>query len=500
MKTTTRNLRIYQNQLSYLLPRPKLSHDQTGLLFFATKSFREVGKLARVILAEQFPECTPRKKYTFAMETILFNIVCSALYKEIHGLDIPAAISTRNGSTFSSILGYRNVQKVISFFEESGYITVTAGYRSEGYSSGIPTKLQATDKFQALLQEYTLTPVKSEGELVSVKEGTLTETDEVVYTRKVLKECNALIKGASLSIDRIVDAENQVDILLSKKGASSDKRVLDMPLVSDFCTYQRTFKWDQQTGGRLYSGIQSIPREERFSLKIDGEETCEYDFSCMHARMLWSQLGLEAPADCYAIEGVDRDVIKTLLLVSLNASSRRKALRVTREMCTEDGHDLSKVKLGKVMDQLLKLHAPIADKFFTGAWKELQYLESKIMLATMEHFQKKGVVCLGVHDSAIVPAQYGKELKTVLEDNYKLIMGVEHTAPVDRKDREGDPDVREREENEEVESYPRTFGYFGSAGCQYSGSYSEREPSSSRRRIPEGRVGILECRFGEQVG
>ena len=426
--------KIYKtNRLAYSLPRPKIDHTNAGdLFFFATKSFREVGKIARDILPRIHPN--PRSKFTYAFEMVLFNLCCSALYKDIYGLEVPVAMSMRNGSRWSKELGYRNLKRIVTWFEDEGYITIIRGWRSAGRTDGVSTKLQATDKLVSLVQEHILEPVKSTTDLVGVKDA---EEDWdscfglVEHTTNILGKLNDLISKSTIKVTKVVDTHSPEELvrhLVSTKGSKNIPRnstTREVELISDVVAYSRIFSGKIGQGGRLISGIQQLPRPERYSLTIDDKPTVEVDFKSMHPSICYALLDIQGPEDNYAIQSVGRDTAKIILLSMLNASNRSSVVKSIRWEAIKNGTPLTAQEILNVQNavsELEEIHAPLSEWFYSSAWKQLQFLESQIMLKVMEHFVNKGVVCLGVHDSAIVPSEYEEELKHVMLKSFREVL------------------------------------------------------------------------------
>ncbi len=71
-----------------------------------------------------------------------------------------------------------------------------------------------------------------------------------------------------------------------------------------------------------------------------------------------------------------------------------------------------------IYDDLLRAHAPIAQFSRKGTTMELQPRESRIALNVMHHFAQKGVPCLCVYDSFLVPAEYEGELRATINRCY----------------------------------------------------------------------------------
>ena len=143
---------------------------------------------------------------------------------------------------------------------------------------------------------------------------------------------------------------------------------------------------DFDKGGRFYGAYyQGMPSKFRKNIYIDGKKTVELDYSGLHIRMLYHQLGLEFNEDPYAIgDGSQRNEYKLVSLISINAQKRGSHIAV-RDALEDAGFDLEQQDLTqvcKMMDDFKARHAPIkefcsrvlASTFKTliaGSWNKL---------------------------------------------------------------------------------------------------------------------------------
>jgi hypothetical protein len=300
----------------------------------------------------------------------------------------------------------------------------------------------ATEKFIALIHAHILEPVSSTTDLVGIKndafEGTVGWEQEINRTESVLGDLNCLLGDTTFSITKalstsvnkeMIDQEmidqEMIDHLVSRKGLKTipnNSVTLEVGLVSDLLKFSRVYSERMGQGGRFFSGVQQLPRAERYSLKIDGKDTVEIDFSSMHPNICYALINVEPPADSYSIPSASEEVAKTLMLTALNAKSRTSVLKSVKWEAIKAGSPLSPEEsklLSKALGELEALHSSISKFFYTSAWKQLQYLESNIMLDIMEHFVSRDIVCLGIHDSVIVESQYEESLKKVMARAFK---------------------------------------------------------------------------------
>ena len=187
---------------------------------------------------------------------------------------------------------------------------------------------------------------------------------------------------------------------------------------------------DFDKGGRFYGPYyQGMPSKFRKNLYIDGKKTVEWDYSGLHIRMLYHQLGLEFNEDPYAIgDGSQRNEYKLVSLISINAKKQGSHIAVRDALKNagfDTAHDLSAIR--KMMDDFKARHTPIQEFLFSGAGIGLQNTDSRIMEKIMMKLHAKGIVALPIHDSAIVEEEHSARLKKNMVQVYEEEMGY---APV----------------------------------------------------------------------
>lgn len=195
-------------------------------------------------------------------------------------------------------------------------------------------------------------------------------------------------------------------------------------------------------GGRLASGWwMNAPEDVRALITINGEPTVELDYSACHPRMLYHELGLEAPKDPYDIPqvaaleredgrktGAYRDVVKWQFQVLINGGSRPDLVPVPDDIELPASADLSGIRR-----LIRERHEPISSAFRSRAGLRLMNAESEIAFAIISTARGKGWLALPVHDAFIVQASRESELRTMMIDEYEARFGQQPT--ITKKDR-----------------------------------------------------------------
>lgn len=177
-------------------------------------------------------------------------------------------------------------------------------------------------------------------------------------------------------------------------------------------------------GGRFYGGWwQTIPKEYRRFITINGRPTIEVDFSEMHPSMLYALHGQQPPENIYELG----------LTNANNPASRRKFIKSFLNALINDErgvHRLSASRaksLGLSHEQLKQLildkHPVIGKALGTDTGLHLQYLDSQIACRVMLELKEQSIVALPVHDSFLVQAEFEPELIATMRSAFTAEMG-----------------------------------------------------------------------------
>lgn len=209
---------------------------------------------------------------------------------------------------------------------------------------------------------------------------------------------------------------------------------------------RRIFNEGFGRGGRFYAeggAWQTLPKQERLRIVIDGEPVVEIDYAAFHPTLLYAELGLPAPTEPYAAPGFSRDLVKIAFNVILNSTGRpgaRYTLAHKRAMAEDiigmenlpdesfDDlfHRLSRIVPGyaqhanrradELIEAILERHASVQHLFFSGVGTQLQRIDSDIAEDVMRMMHRRGIVVLPVHDSFIVAASKADVLEEVMRE------------------------------------------------------------------------------------
>ena len=179
---------------------------------------------------------------------------------------------------------------------------------------------------------------------------------------------------------------------------------------------------DFDKGGRFYGAFyHQLPESVRNCIKINGNDTIEIDYSGMHLRMLYNQLGIDYRKDPYMIgRKRERTKYKFVSLISINAE-KEDAPGAIYDCLKKQGIKYRKGKgsIKKMMDAFKEYHAPVKEFLFTGKGLELQNDDSCIMENILMELHELGITGLPIHDSVIVEKEHADLLeKLMIESKY----------------------------------------------------------------------------------
>lgn len=188
-------------------------------------------------------------------------------------------------------------------------------------------------------------------------------------------------------------------------------------------------------GGRLYGGWwQTIPKDDRRYITINGRPTVEVDFSEIHPTMLYLLNGQSAPERIYDL-GLMRDGDPLYNPEKEPHKTRRKIIKTFVNALINDErqtHKLSKSKakqLGLSHDELkdlvLQKHPVIAQATGSDIGVYLQYLDSEIAVRVLVQLMELGITALPIHDSFCVQEEFVTELIAAMQQAFTAVMNAD---------------------------------------------------------------------------
>lgn len=346
---------------------------------------------------------------------------------------------------------YTRTLYVIDQLVEKGYLFHRAGRHDLGYQSiFIPT--------QKLIDLFADTPIVKKripyaDQIILKNENKkLVDYKDTRYTNRARKfaEKYNLINKPTYTIPTT-----------SSIGGREWTEVVEIPQqktpkTSIDTNLYRVYNINFGQGGRWYGAeYQQFSGDKRSTILADGLPTIELDYSTLHPSMCWALVGRQLDLDPYVLcEDVLTRPLGKLMFMALinsdkglqgakqvfragisNATKRNGRYVKLSEIDNPNKEQLRQManrqlflRLGYSVDELfksaLKVYEPVKKFLYTGYGKKLQKKDGDMAEAIMKYFAKKHQIkILCIHDSFIVPQQYGDELERVMKDTYKKTMG-----------------------------------------------------------------------------
>lgn len=403
----------------------------------------EIGYLARKI-AKQYATNTGNKpKY---IEHIVCNCYMAWLYKQSVAFfskneqwtEYNAQIKDRKDKF--SVITFRKEIKVL---QEYGYISVLKGKKCDWNSHlSMASRMVPTatleENFDIAWEtaiEYTADTIRYKKQrndvAIPLKEvknhADIAEpTQEVLNRKDFLEVYNGYLRKQYCTYSGIIknyfwDSQNKYTVVTEKQG---DVRFIPQ-LTSNF-----SGSWTR--GGRFYAhgmfgmvDYQQLSKEERSTIRINGENTAEVDYSCLHLSLMYAESGLQLDKDAYAWYH-DRKVAKLITIIALNTTCYYNAVAAIQKAL--DGTP-AVWQASNLLADMLKYHKDIKDKFFNRLLKidalDLQYKDSCIMEGILKALHRRNIPALPVHDSVIVPESRKEVAIRIMKEQYKKQTGFE---------------------------------------------------------------------------
>lgn len=163
----------------------------------------------------------------------------------------------------------------------------------------------------------------------------------------------------------------------------------------------RIFTGDWHSGGRHYTAFWiDMPREERATLLIDGEETCELDYKSLHPAILYAQKGKALDFDPYTVPGFDQVSRETGKKV-FNALLNGKKAKLSPQSCCRK-HFPTTAAMNAFVDAMREHLGDIKHHFGTQAWTWLQKADSELALKVMESCMNENIPVFPIHDGFLI--------------------------------------------------------------------------------------------------
>ena len=251
-----------------------------------------------------------------------------------------------------------------------------------------------------------------------------TDYEPIVSMRRQLQDYNALLWRTFIDIPTRQHPVIEQPYWDKKAAREKIRRV---KLTQDNKFVRRVFyRGDWNLGGRFHGGWwQSVKEDWRKQIYLNDEATIEQDYSGLHINLLYGLQGLQPQEDPYTIDNLlgftdteQRKIVKGLALMGINAKSPKAAFSAFRldQKTGSVEKSMTDKQLQLLLDSFKEKHPAIADSICTDKGVELMAVDGRITARVINHFTKRKIPVLTVHDSYITPHTHTGELRRVMNE------------------------------------------------------------------------------------
>ena len=343
--------------------------------------------------------------------------------------------SYKAGSRYNALHISFQITKIVHALHQKGLIGLHKGSEGAGRVTRIWPEQKLIKHFKKAKfshldldahsgQEVIILNNKDEGkDKAKPVEYSDEDNPEIPSMRRDLQAYNELIRRSFIDIGPLGESVIEQEYWHKKEKRYKIRRV-QINHHNKFV--RRVFyrsSWD--LGGRFHGGFwQQIGEDWRRNILIDDVPTVEQDYSGLHINLCYGLKRKQPPKeDPYALdllfdvsEQEQRSWVKLLSLMAINADSPKGAFSAFRDS-QETGSTAKKLKnkeLGMLLDAFKEKHRDIEDMICSDQGVILMNLDGKITADVINHFTRKNVPILTIHDSYITQHNYTGELRKVM--------------------------------------------------------------------------------------
>jgi hypothetical protein len=362
--------------------------------------------------------------------------------------------SYKVGSRYNGLYIPEKIIEVEALLVDAGYIEELPHFHSRaGQGRSYTTRIRHTETLTELFRELTINlhdidthtneeciilhdkyvddPDDDNNRKIEYKDEELSSDDLVLVNtiRDQLRSYNNLLKHTFIDIPSYTSSTFTRTI---KNGPyAGRKQTISLGPDNKFVirVFNGGLAGNWQLGGRFYRGWwQQIDKEDRCKIYINDKPTLEVDFKAFHPNLLSNELGVKLSGDPYDLGKLvlpdvittreeQREYVKLLVLMGINADSDKKAHRAFRNSDREDklGQSLTDIQLGLLLDAFIDKHPQFKGVLNTGQALRLMNIDSQIANMVLDHFTNKNIPVLCIHDSFIIQYDKEPELRRILD-------------------------------------------------------------------------------------
>jgi len=368
--------------------------------------------------------------FEHAVELIMGDLLTAAIHDEAgwayRSVSKKSFTDTEiKGDTFNAVMNSLSELGYVAKVMGGNVTNIFATDPTNGFYPGMATRFKATDALLSVCKDSGFE---------------LTATKKHFKRRPILRELrlkgmSSRFEGLKISGRPMQFGQTDVTVAITNRLSEVNSFLVDQSYQGmDFYGLRRIFNegdhpsFNWNLGGRLYGvgedSYQLLKKAQRLNIKINKEAVVELDINASYLRILHGLRGFPLPQskDIYAIEGIDRALVKAWVSSTLGHTSFHRSWSpgVFAEF-KKAGVIIGKNMSYPGLKPQVLAHFPVLNDWPDCGirWSSLMYEESEAMMAAIESLRSMGVVALPVHDSLIVPKSKGLLAERVMRETFE---------------------------------------------------------------------------------
>lgn len=362
------------------------------------------------------------------------------------------------GNRYNQVFISEKIIEIEAKLFEAGYLEELPGYNDKtGQGNSYTTRIRHSAKLRQefskltadlydfdfnVFRETVILREKFTTELGETNRVNLdyTDTDYTNRIREQLKAYNDLLRRTFIDIPSLTEP-------YVKRKIEKGKRIGQEHLVSigpDNKHVHRVFNGTEADnwtkGGRFYGGWWlQIPKDLRKEIYINDKPTVEVDYKALHPNLLLLEGEAEAAVyDPYDLGNLvlpdhiqtlqeQRSVVKSLILMAINATSADKAYAAFRNKQNKGNphKNLKNEQLQALLNAFVEKYPTLKDALNSGKALDLMNKDSQIANIVIDYFTQQKIPVLCIHDSFIIQYDKQDELRRTLRQASVQVAGKE---------------------------------------------------------------------------
>lgn len=344
--------------------------------------------------------------------------------------------ATRNPHNIS-----RDVRNILHRLDDNGLLEIHKGFLDRTRYYGKTTRIRARGP---LLENIGLLPKHIQEAHLKPKSIEFRLSGD----KEMLPIDLCIIDPSLLDVESLLDRYNQVlyatGITLGDVKLSQLSKKIHLQRKSLTAIYHIEAD-GSLTYGRMHGAFwQVIPKDMRHHILIENCPTVELDYSAQVLNIVSSLAGIQLQGDGYDIDiglghlkaGFQRDFVKSLIVVMLNAGSRASGFKAIRQKYKSNTSFrnasiiLTNEFLETCLETILKKHPFLHPYIASAQGKKIFLIDSDIAREIIAKSLEADFIVLPIHDGFICKVANERKLQAIMQEVWHQRFGT--STPIKR--------------------------------------------------------------------